>query len=34
VMMEPLAGDMIIHNAKTAVEHLLSRGQSGEPSAE
>lgn len=34
VMMEPLAGDMIVHNAKTAIEHLLSRGQSGESSAE
>jgi hypothetical protein len=34
MMMEPAAGDMIVHNAKTAIEHLLSRGQSDEPSAE
>ena len=27
VMMEPVAGDMIVHDAKTAIQHLLSRGQ-------
>jgi len=27
VMMEPMAGDMIVHNAKTAIQNLLSRGQ-------
>jgi hypothetical protein len=27
VMVEPMAGDMIVHNAKTAIEHLLTRGQ-------
>jgi len=25
VMVEPMAGDMIVHNAKTAIEHLLSK---------
>lgn len=25
VMMEPLAGDLIIHEAKTAIDHLLSK---------
>jgi hypothetical protein len=28
VMIEPMAGDMIVHNAKMAIENLLSRGQS------
>jgi len=27
VMVEPMAGDMIIHDAKTAIENLLSKGQ-------
>lgn len=29
VMIEPMAGDLIIHNAKKAIECLLSREQSG-----
>jgi hypothetical protein len=27
VMMEPMTGDMIVHNAKMAIENLLRRGQ-------
>jgi hypothetical protein len=30
VLGEPLAGDMIVHEAKTAIEHLLGRERSQE----